>query len=454
MHFDLFTTDPALQPLASDCKVPTVEPLSASSWVAASVAQKAIRRGDVDLATRAALALLDTDAAKLWRRLAGIAFEDIGLADLECVRLVMAATAGKGFRQQYGGEHRVAGLVVARMCVAKKCRSADDLFIAVSHHHELEEVRTDLAREDLSQHLRHLRERRSLLGLAVTALNSSGVRWNGRIEGKAADAAATFAAMLDAGIDDEIVALAEQGFRRTREALPVLLPLLTLAMPAGELPSQDDEFPPVVIGRNSVPTYCYDAFSWEGNPMLNAERVKHETTGYEPWTEADITKFRAHWKEGTPQRTAVEILLFTGLRRSDAVRIGRQHIQGDRIEIKARKTGTELSIPIHPEFRAVLDTINHEHLVFIVTAYGAARSEKAFTNWIIEAARDAGLPAHRSPHGLRKAACRRLAEAGCSASEIMSITGHRNLAEVETYVRDANKKKLADSAISKAYGAS
>lgn len=199
------------------------------------------------------------------------------------------------------------------------------------------------------------------------------------------------------------------------------------------------------------------AVKWEyrdDNPMLNAERVKHETTGYEPWTEADITKFRAHWKEGTPQRTAVDILLFTGLRRSDAVRIGRQHIQGDRIEIKARKTGAELSIPIHPEFRAVLDTINHEHLVFIVTAYGAARSEKAFTNWIIEAARVAGLPAHRSPHGLRKAACRRLAEAGCSASEIMSITGHRNLAEVETYVRDANKKKLADSAISKAYGAS
>lgn len=279
MHFDLFTTDPALQPLASDCKVPTVEPLSASSWVAASVAQKAIRRGDVDLATRAALALLDTDAAKLWRRLAGIAFEDIGLADLECVRLVMAATAGKGFRQQYGGEHRVAGLVVARMCVAKKCRSADDLFIAVSHHHELEEVRTDLAREDLSQHLRHLRERRSLLGLAVTALNASGVRWNGRVEGKAADAAATFAAMLDAGIDDEIVALAEQGFRRTREALPVLLPLLTLAMPAGELPSQDDEFPPVVIGRNSVPTYCYDAFSWEGKSALARFLKRNTNTG-------------------------------------------------------------------------------------------------------------------------------------------------------------------------------
>ncbi len=165
--------------------------------------------------------------------------------------------------------------------------------------------------------------------------------------------------------------------------------------------------------------------------------------------------FRAHWQIGTPQRIAFEILLFTGLRRSDAVRLGRQHIQGDRIVTKIKKSQdeVEVSIPVHADFRRVLETIKHDHLNLIVTAYGAARSEKAFTNWIIEAARSAGLPPHRSPHGLRKSACIRLAEAGCSASEIMSITGHRNLAEVETYVREANKKKLADSAINKTYGA-
>lgn len=200
------------------------------------------------------------------------------------------------------------------------------------------------------------------------------------------------------------------------------------------------------------------AVKWEyrdDNPMLNAERIKHKPKGYAPWTEDDIANFRGHWAVGTSQRIAFEILLFTGLRRSDAVRIGRQHIQENRIVTKIKKSGdeVEISIPIHPEFRAVLDTIKHAHLNFITTERGAARSEKAFTNWIIEAARSAGLPPHRSPHGLRKSACIRLAEAGCSTSEIMSITGHRNLAEVETYVRDANKKKLADSAITKAYGA-
>jgi len=77
----------------------------------------------------------------------------------------------------------------------------------------------------------------------------------------------------------------------------------------------------------------------------------------------------------------------------------------------------------------------------------------AFTNWIIEAGKDAGLPPHRSPHGLRKAACVRLADAGCDVFEIIAITGHTDMKEAETYVAAANRKKKALSAITKQYGA-
>lgn len=192
----------------------------------------------------------------------------------------------------------------------------------------------------------------------------------------------------------------------------------------------------------------------DDNPMLLADRVQHKAKGYATWSEEDIAKFRARWRSGTPQRIAMEILLYTGLRRSDAVRLGPQHIQGDHINIITRKTGAELSIPIHAEFRAVLKTIPHKHLVYIATERGAARSEFAFTNWIIDAAKDAGLPAHRSPHGLRKAACVRLADAGCDVFEIMAITGHSDIKEVQTYVAAANKKKAAESGINKLYGAS
>jgi hypothetical protein len=268
MHFDLFSADPALQPLTSDREVPTAEPLPVSPWAAMSALQKAIRRGDVDLALRAAVTLLKADPAKLWRRLSGIVFEDIGLGSVETIRLVMAGTSGKTFRQRFGGEWAVASRLVEQMAAAAKCRAADDLFIAVSHHHELEPVRADLATRDLPQHLRHLHERGALLGASLAALHASGVRWTRQVEGKAADAAATFDAMKSAGVDHEIAVLAEQGWRRTREPLPVLLPLLTLAMTSGELSAQDDEFPPIVIGQDGIPTYCLDGFSYEGKGAL------------------------------------------------------------------------------------------------------------------------------------------------------------------------------------------
>ncbi|MFN3273083.1 MAG: tyrosine-type recombinase/integrase [Paracoccus sp. (in: a-proteobacteria)] len=53
------------------------------------------------------------------------------------------------------------------------------------------------------------------------------------------------------------------------------------------------------------------------------------------------------------------------------------------------------------------------------------------------------VPNGLSPHGLRKATRRRLAETGCSAHEIMAISGHRSLAEVTRYTVAASRKDLA-----------
>src|SRR5690606_14685146 len=159
---------------------------------------------------------------------------DIGLGSLETIRLVTAAT-DRSARQQFGGDWAVASLLVETMCAAPKCRATDDLFLAISHHHELAELRALLPGVDLAEHLSRISERGALLGASLSVLHASGVRWTGIVAGKTANAAATFDAMRAAGVDPEIVALSEQGFRRTREALPILLPLLTLARPSVEL---------------------------------------------------------------------------------------------------------------------------------------------------------------------------------------------------------------------------
>src|SRR5262249_7245527 len=60
---------------------------------------------------------------------------------------------------------------------------------------------------------------------------------------------------------------------------------------------------------------------------------------------------------------------------------------------------------------------------------------------------EAGLPRGTSAHGLRKAACRRLAEAGCSANLIAAVSGHKSLREVQRYTEAADQARMARSAI-------
>jgi integrase len=53
---------------------------------------------------------------------------------------------------------------------------------------------------------------------------------------------------------------------------------------------------------------------------------------------------------------------------------------------------------------------------------------------------------------LRKAAARRLAQAGCTEHEIAAITGHASLTEVQRYTNGANQKRLSVTAIAKIKG--
>lgn len=193
------------------------------------------------------------------------------------------------------------------------------------------------------------------------------------------------------------------------------------------------------------------AVTWgyrDDNPVLSAQKIKHKEKGFRPWTETDIDKFRKRWQAGTPQRIAFEILLHTGLRRSDAVKLGRQHRDGNRHVVSLKKSGETVTvyIPIHSTLEKHLATISGTCLTYIQTTRGVARSEKAFTNWIGEAADDAGLPPNSSPHGLRKACCRRLAEAGCTSAQISAITG-QSIAVIERYIRDFNREKAAEVAM-------
>lgn len=186
----------------------------------------------------------------------------------------------------------------------------------------------------------------------------------------------------------------------------------------------------------------------DADPTIGVERMAYRTGGYHSWTEGEIEAFEARWPSGSRQRLAFALLLYTGQRRSDVVRMGRQHMRGDRLEVVQVKTGRRLLLPIHPTLRAELDQVPRDRLTFLVTESGDPWSPRGFYNAFVEWVAAAKIPPGRSPHGLRKAAGRRLAEAGATAHEIMAVLGV-TLQVAEIYTRAAEQARLATAGISR-----
>jgi integrase len=185
----------------------------------------------------------------------------------------------------------------------------------------------------------------------------------------------------------------------------------------------------------------------QDDPTFRVRAFRSQSEGVVTWSEEDINDFEACHPPGSRARLALRLLLYTGQRKSDVVRMGRQHVRGGRIDVRQQKTGTRLSLPIHPALWTELDAIPADQLTFLITAEGRAFTAAGFGNWFSNCIREAGLPAGRSAHGLRKACARRLAEAGCTTHEIAAVTGHASLHEVERYTRAADQERLADTAM-------
>jgi integrase len=179
------------------------------------------------------------------------------------------------------------------------------------------------------------------------------------------------------------------------------------------------------------------------DPSAGIRIPKLKGDGFYTWSEQDIAAFEVRHPVGTKARLAFALLLYSAQRRADVVQMGRQHITDGMLRVRQRKTGRTLAIPIHSELRAVLDAMPCESLTFLVTRTGRPFHPDRFTHWFADRCKEAGLPPRASVHGLRKAAARRLAEAGCSASVIASISGHASLREVQRYVAGADQMRLA-----------
>lgn len=171
------------------------------------------------------------------------------------------------------------------------------------------------------------------------------------------------------------------------------------------------------------------------------------------WTDDELEAYEKRWPLGTRERLAYAVLLYTGQRVGDASRINRAEIKNNAIKIAQEKTADDEDdlqwIEMHPALVRAIQAGPSKGLTLIGDKDGRPIKGRAVSDIIRLAADEAGLPRKCVAHGLRKAACRRLAEAGCTAHEIAAISGHKSLTEIQRYCDRANRGKMSKSAVGK-----
>lgn len=182
------------------------------------------------------------------------------------------------------------------------------------------------------------------------------------------------------------------------------------------------------------------------NPARDVAYLKGAGGGFHSWTRDEVDQYKATHPEGTKARLAIELMLLTGVRRSDVVTLGRQHRRDGWfrfVPFKGRKRAKLLEIPVLPELAAIIDASPCGDLAFLVTAFGRPFTANGFGNRFRKWCDEAGLPAHCACHGLRKAGAAIAAENGATEHQLMAIFGWDTAKEAQRYTRAARRKKMA-----------
>jgi integrase/recombinase XerD len=200
-----------------------------------------------------------------------------------------------------------------------------------------------------------------------------------------------------------------------------------------------------------------------------------KSSGHMTWLEPQVEQFRNCHALGTTARLALELLLNIAARRYDAHQIGPQHvILSNKDGIRKlcwrphktlRTSGKLLKVRMLPSLQAAIDAMptaergSETALAFLTNDYGRQfASAAAFGNKFADWCRAAdlkpvlcedGRTRNYRAHGLRKAALRALAHAGCTLHELMAVSGHASSDELQKYLEEVEQEHMADKAMDK-----
>ena len=195
------------------------------------------------------------------------------------------------------------------------------------------------------------------------------------------------------------------------------------------------------------------------NPATPVERLRSSSEGFHTWTEDEVSLFETHHPIGTKARLAFALFRYTGVRRSDVVKLGKGMEKDEALVFTVTKGATlkgrpgepapgakRLALPILPQLRAILDATPSRHLTYLVTEWGKPFTAPGFGNKFRDWCNEAGLP-HCSAHGIRKYDATLAAENGATEHQLMAMFGWDSPKQAAVYTRKANRAKLAKGAM-------
>ena len=203
-------------------------------------------------------------------------------------------------------------------------------------------------------------------------------------------------------------------------------------------------------------------FAWANEagiatPAREVPYLASASDGFHTWTIEEVQTFEAAHPIGTKARLAMALLLYTGVRRSDVVRLGPgmerngefhfTEAKGQNVKKRGRATGPKhRALPVLPELRAVLDASPTGSTTFLVTEFNKPFTANGFGNRFRKWCDEAGL-AQCSAHGLRKAGATIAAENGATEHQLMAIYGWESPKQASLYTRKVNRHRLAAQAM-------
>jgi len=180
----------------------------------------------------------------------------------------------------------------------------------------------------------------------------------------------------------------------------------------------------------------------KSDPTAGKSVTKPKTKGFPEWTEEELALYAAHWPLGTRERVMWGVFCFTGLRRGDAAKLGKQHIRNGVITIDTEKTGTRITIPVLPELAEILAAGPLGELSIIASKKGQPIRKESLGTLFKAACKAAGIT-NKSAHGIRKAAATRAANNGATVATLEAIFGWEGGQMAALYTKAADRRRLA-----------